>query len=158
LHMKDESIESLKVENERLKDDLLRAHDIYLRSVADFDNYRKRIERERASADQEGNRELILSLLNVLDDFGYALKHVTESPASVSEGLYAIHRRLAKVLEKQGVTSFESVGHLFDPALHEAVVSEEVNEIEPGTVLDELSKGYRWGDKLLRPARVRVAR
>ncbi|MCI0660221.1 MAG: nucleotide exchange factor GrpE [Acidobacteria bacterium] len=156
--MENHSIEKLKAENERLKEDLRHEHEIYLRSVADFDNYRKRIERERASADHEAKRELVLSLIDVLDDFEHALKHIVESPASVSTGLRAIHGRLAKVLEEQGVIPFESVGHPFDPALHEAMVAEESDQHDPGTVLDEFSRGYRWGDKLLRPARVRVAR
>jgi|SRR5262245_24545908 len=156
--MEDESIEMLKAENERLKSDLRREHEIFLRSVADFDNYRKRIERERAEAALEGKREMVLSLLNILDDFEHALKHIDDSPSSVSAGLHAIQRRMVRLVEDQGVTSFESVGHPFDPALHEAVVSEESDDEEPGTVLDELSKGYRWGEKLLRPARVRVAR
>ncbi len=156
--MEDDSIEKLKAENERLKEDLRREHDSFLRSLADFDNYRKRIERERATAALAGKREMVLSLLNVLDDFEHALKHIDDSPASVSAGLHAIQRRMVKLVEEQGVTPFESVGHPFDPALHEAVVSEESYEEEPGTVLDELSKGYRWGDTLLRPARVRVAR
>jgi molecular chaperone GrpE len=151
-------IDRLKVENEQLKEDLRREHEIYLRSIADFDNYRRRIERERADAANVGKREIVLSLLDVLDDFEHALAHINRSPASVSAGLRAIHRRLAKLLEAQGVTPFESVGHPFDPAMHEAVGSEESDEQEPGTVLDQLSPGYRWGDELLRPARVRVAR
>jgi molecular chaperone GrpE len=151
-------IDRLKVENEQLKEDLRREHEIYLRSIADFDNYRRRIERERANAANEGKREIVLSLLDVLDDFEHALAHINRSPAPVSAGLRAIHRRLGKLLEAQGVTPFESVGHPFDPALHEAVGSEESDDQEPGTVLDQLSPGYRWGDELLRPARVRVAR
>jgi molecular chaperone GrpE len=158
-------IERLKAENEKLRDEnaqqkekLRREHEIYLRSVADFNNYRQRIERERANAAQIGKREIILSLLDFLDDFERALKHIDESEVSVSEGLHAIHRRLASLLEAQGVAAFESVGYPFDPTLHEAVGSEESDEQEPDTVLDELSPGYRWGDELLRPARVRVAR
>jgi molecular chaperone GrpE len=158
-------IERLKAENEQLKnenvqykEELRREHEIYLRSLADFNNYRQRIEREGASAAQKGKREIILSLLDFLDDFERALKHIDESEVSVSAGLHAIHRRLAGLLKAQGVTSFESVGHPFDPALHEAVGSEESDEQDPDIVLDELSRGYRWGDELLRPARVRVAR
>jgi molecular chaperone GrpE len=158
-------IERLKAENAQLKDEnaqqkegLRREHEMYLRSVADFDNYRRRIERERANASREGKRELVLSLLDFLDDFDRALKHIDESSESVSAGLRAIQRRLAGVLEAQGVTPFESVGNTFDPALHEAVGAVESDQEEPGTVLDELSRGYRWGEELLRPARVRVAR
>jgi molecular chaperone GrpE len=151
-------IEQLKSENEQLKEELRREHEIYLRSIADFDNYRRRIERERADAARTGRREIVLSLLDVLDDFEHALAHIDRSPASVSAGLRAIHKRLVGLLQAQGVAPFESIGHPFDPALHEAVASEESPEQEPGTVLDELSTGYRWGDDLLRPARVRVAR
>lgn len=152
------AIERLRSENERLKGELRREHEIYLRNVADFDNYRRRIERERADAALAGKREIVLSLLEILDDFEHALVHLDRSPAAVSAGLQAIHRRLVRLLEAQGVTPFESVGHPFDPSLHEAVGSEESEQLEPGTVLDELSTGYRWGDDLLRPARVRVVR
>ena len=150
--------EQLQAENSRLKQELSREHEIYLRSVADFENYRRRVERERASVAQAGKREMALSLLDVLDDFERALEHVDVAPASVSAGLIAIHRRLAGVLEAQGVIPFESVGQPFDPALHEAVGSVKSDEQESGVVLDELRRGYRWGEELLRPARVRVAR
>jgi molecular chaperone GrpE len=150
--------EQLQAENARLKEELRREHEIYLRNLADFDNYRRRVERERASVAQAGKREMVLSLLDVLDDFERALEHIDEAPDSVSAGLVAIHRRLAGLLEAQGVTPFESVGQRFDPALHEAVGSVESDEQEPGAVLDEVSRGYRWGEELLRPARVRVAR
>lgn len=148
--------ERLQRENEKLKDDLRQEHEIYLRSVADFDNYRKRVERERAAESLRGRREIVLLLLEILDDFEHALAHIDRSPASA--GLHAIHRQLMNLLHAQGVTSFESVGQPFDPALHEAVGAEESAGREPGTVLDELRTGYRWGDELLRPARVRVAR
>jgi molecular chaperone GrpE len=150
--------EQLQAENARLKEELRREHEINLRTLADFENYRRRVERERASVAQEGKREMVLSLLDVLDDFERALEHMDEAPASVSVGLSAIYRRLAGLLESQGVIPFESVGQPFDPALHEAVGSVESHEQEPGAVLDELSRGYRWGEELLRPARVRVAR
>jgi molecular chaperone GrpE len=150
--------EQLQAENARLKEALRREHEIYLRSLADFDNFRRHVERDRASMAQAGKREMVLSLLDVLDDFERALEHVDDAPAPVSAGLVAIHRRLAGVLEAQGVIPFESVGQPFDPALHEAVGSVESDEQEPGAVLDELRRGYLWGDELLRPARVRVAR
>ena len=150
--------ERLKAEIAQLKEDLRREHEIYLRNLADFDNYRRRVERERASVAQAGKREMVLPLLDVLDDFERALEHIDEAPDSVSAGLVAIHRRLAGLLEAQGVTPFESVGQPFDPALHEAVGSVESDEQQSGAVLDELRRGYRWGEELLRPARVRVAR
>jgi molecular chaperone GrpE len=149
--------EQLQAENSRLKEELNREHEIYLRNLADFENYRRRVERERASVAHAGKREMVLSLLDVLDDFERALEQMDEAPASVSAGVSAIYRRLAGLLESQGVIPFESVGQPFDPALHEAVGSVKSNEQEPGVVLDELRRGYRWGEELLRPARVRVA-
>src|SRR5262245_53559345 len=104
-------IEQLKSANERLKEDLRREHEIYLRSIADFDNYRRRVERERANAARTGRREIVLSLLDILDDFEHALAHIDRSPTSVSAGLRAIHKRLMGLLQAQGVTPFESVGH-----------------------------------------------
>jgi len=150
--------EQHQAENARLKEELRREHEIHLRTLADFENYRRRVERERASVAQAGKREMVLSLLDVLDDFERALEHIYEAPASVSVGLTAIYRRLAGLLESQGVIPFESVGQPFDPALHEAVGSVESDEQESGVVLDELRRGYRWGEELLRPARVRVTR
>src|SRR5215470_15995658 len=155
---RNEGGEQLQAEYARLKEELRREHEVYLRNVADFDNYRRRVERERASVAQAGKREMVLSLLDVLDDFERALEHMDEAPASVSAGLSAIYQRLAGMLEAQGVIPFESVGQPFDPALHEAVGSVESDEQESGAVLDEVRHGYRWGEELLRPARVRVAR
>jgi molecular chaperone GrpE len=151
-------IEPLKDENEQLKEALRREHEMYLRGLADFDNYRKRVEREKASAANAGKREIVLSILDVMDDFERAFGHINESPESVSAGLRAIHRRLAGLLEAQGIAPFDSVGRPFDPSLHEAVGTVDSDEHEPGTVIDELSRGYHWGKELLRPARVRVAR
>ncbi len=148
----------MKAEIAQLKEDLRREHDLYLRSAADFDNYRKRVERERVSAAQAGKRGLILALLDVMDDFERALAHAGQEPEPVVEGLQAIYRRLTALLAAEGVTAFESVGQPFDPALHEAVGSVESEEQEPGAVFDELSRGYRWKEELLRPARVRVVR
>jgi molecular chaperone GrpE len=150
--------ERSKAEIAQLKEDLRREHDLYLRSAADFDNYRKRVERERVIAARAGKRELVLALLDVMDDFDRALAHAGQEPEPVVEGLQAIYRRLTALLAAEGVTAFESVGQPFDPTLHEAVGSVESEEQESGAVHDELSRGYRWKEELLRPARVRVAR
>src|SRR4030095_14903395 len=89
-------------EIERLKEEVRREHDMYLRGLADYDNYRRRIERERATAARSGKRDLILQLLEVLDGFDRALLHVGNAPASVSEGLQLLQRKLLSVLEAQG--------------------------------------------------------
>ena len=144
-------------EIERLKEQLRQEHEMYLRALADFENYRKRVDSERTSAAQRGKREIILSLLELMDSFELALQHADDAPSSLSEGLKAIYRRLRNLLEREGVTPVESLGAKFDPRLHEAIDSVRSEEHEPGTVVEELQRGYRWGDELLRPARVRVA-
>ena len=144
-------------EIERLKEELRQEHEMYLRALADFDNYRRRVERESASAARQGKREIILSLLEVLDGFDRAFEHIGEDASPMSEGLQAIHRKLLGLLEAQGITPIESLGETFNPELHEAIASVQTDEYEPGTIIDEVQRGYRWGDEVLRPARVRVA-
>jgi molecular chaperone GrpE len=144
-------------EYKRLKAELSREHDLYLRTLADFDNYRRRVERERAASAHTGKRELILPLLEVLDDFNRALEHLGNAPEWVSSGFDAIYRRFNSILEAQGIVPYESVGEIFDPVRHEAVGLTEDEDAEPGTVVAELNRGYCWGDEVLRPARVRVA-
>ena len=144
-------------EIERLKEEVRREHDMYLRALADYDNYRRRIERERATAARSGKREIILQLLEVLDGFDRALQHVDDAPSSVSEGLQLLHRKLLSLLEAQGVTPLQSLGETFNPELHDAIGTVKSEDVEPGTVAEEMQRGYRWGDDMLRPARVRVA-
>jgi molecular chaperone GrpE len=147
----------LKEEVERLNHELRREHEMCVRNLADFDNYRRRVERERAQAAQSGKRELILPLLEVMDDFERALERANDDPQLVVAGVRVIHRRLAGLLAAHGVAAFESQGKYFNPLLHEAVDTVKSEQAEPGTVLEEVSRGWRWGDDLLRPARVRVA-
>jgi molecular chaperone GrpE len=147
----------LKEEIERLNHELRREHEMYVRNLADFDNYRRRVERERAQAAQSGKRELILPLLEVMDDFERALERANDDPQLVVAGVRVIHRRLAALLAAQGVAAFDSRGKCFNPLLHEAVDTVKSERAESGTVLEEVSRGWRWGEDLLRPARVRVA-
>jgi molecular chaperone GrpE len=142
---------------ESLKADLDREHGMYLRALADFDNYRRRVERDRARADTSAKRDIIVPLLEVLDGFDRARPYMADAPPAVAEGVQAIYRRLLDLLSTQSVSSFNTVGEQFDPAVHEAVGAVENGEYSPGTVADEVQRGYRFGDELLRPARVRVA-
>jgi len=160
------AVESLltSAEVKNIRDELERERELRMRALADFDNYRKRVERERGSAERSGKRDIILALLDVMDDFDRALEHVDRSPDPVVEGLRAIHKRLADALKAQGITPIESVGRQFDPMLHEAVgaieadASESGVALEPGAVTDETRRGYRWDGEVLRPARVHVAK
>ena len=145
-------------EIERLKEELRKKENMYLRALADFENYRKRVEREQANAARAGKREIMMPLLDTLDGFDRALEHMKDDPEAVVEGVQAIYRRLLSQLEAQGINQFISRGEPFDPRLHEAVTSIESKEHEPHTIIDELRRGYRWGDEVLRPARVTVAR
>ena len=142
-------------ELERLKQELDNEHQMYLRALADFDNYRRRVERDRASAALESKRGILLSLIDLLDSFDRALPHLTDAPSS--QGVRAIHRQLTGLLDAQGVTPFDSIGEAFNPELHEAIGSAHSDHHQPGTVAEEVRRGYRWSDGLLRPARVRVA-
>jgi molecular chaperone GrpE len=159
-------VESLltSAEVKNIRDELERERELRMRALADFDNYRNRVERERAAAERSGNRAIILAILDVMDDFDRALEHVEQSPEAVVEGLRAIHKRLADALKAQGVTPIESVGRQFDPMLHEAVGAIEAGvgkagiALEPGAVTDEMRRGYRWDGEVLRPARVHVAK
>jgi molecular chaperone GrpE len=153
----DENRSAAQAEIERLKHELSREHDLYLRALADFDNYRKRVQRERDSAAQAGKRQLVLALLDMMDDFERAFAYANTAPESILAGTRVIQQRLKDLLQAQGVVPYTSAGQLFDPALHEAVDAMKTDQAMPGVVLDELSHGYRWGDEVLRPARVRVA-
>lgn len=147
-----------KAEVERLREDLAREHDLYLRSLADFDNYRRRVERDRAAAGRAAKREIMLPLLDLLDGFDRALSHSEGAPSGLIAGLQALHRQLMAILEAQGVAPFTTAGESFNPEFHEAIGTVDRGDVETGTVVEELQRGYRWGDELLRPARVRVAR
>jgi molecular chaperone GrpE len=148
----------LREENERLRSEWRREYEMHVRTLADFDHYRRRIERECERAAQAGKRELILPLLEVMDDCERALQHADDDPQSLAAGVHVIHQRLARLFAEQGVTAIESQGKYFNPLLHEAVSMVQDEKAEPGTVLDEVSRGWRLGNELLRPARVRVAK
>ncbi len=144
-------------ESSGLRAELEQEHDRYLRTRADFENYRRRVERDRDVAARQAKRQLLLALVDMADGFDRALAHVDESPDSVAAGLHGMRRRLSGLLEAEGVESFEAVGQPFDPARHEAMATVRDSDRAPGTVVDEAGRGYLWSDELLRPARVRVA-
>lgn len=148
----------LTAEVEQLRRELAAEHRRYLRALADFDNYRKRIERELSERVRDGVRKILLDVLQVLDAFEHVLGLEKEPGASpTSEALQLIHRQLLRLLDACGVRPYESLGRRFDPALHEAVEAIPSPEHEEQTIVREVRKGYRWGDQVLRPARVVVA-
>jgi molecular chaperone GrpE len=129
------------------------------RSAADFANYKRRTDEERAALSQFANALLIGKLLSVLDDFDRALESVPAEQAHDpwAEGVQLVERKLRNVLESEGVTPIEAVGQPFDPNLHEAVVHEDTADHPDNEVIGELQRGYRLHDRVIRPSLVRVA-
>ena len=143
----------------RLEKQLAEEREQNLRTLAEFDNYRRRTRQELAVAQQARKREVLLALLDVMDDFDRALLHLGEASDSIVEGLQLIRRRLNDVLLSNGVTAFESEGQTFDPMVHEALsVIDGDDGSESGTVYAEDRRGYLMNGELLRPARVVVLR
>ena len=141
---------------QRERDDL---KDRWLRKSAEFDNYRKRIERERREQADQTVTDLLLDLLLVVDDFDRALTvDAGEGGAAYRKGVELIHSKLHDLLRKQGVKPIEALGADFDPNVHQAVIQELSPDHRDGEVIDELRKGYTIGDRLLRPAMVKVAK
>lgn len=150
-------LKRVEVERDELKDRLMRRQ-------AEFDNFRKRVERERGETYNRMVGDVAKKLLPVLDNLRRALDAETLLKANESEefrhflnGVELIYKQLNDLLEGLGIEPVAAVGQPFDPHLHEAVVTEQTEEFEPDTVMQELVRGYRMGDKLLRPAVVKVA-
>ena len=143
----------------RLEKQLAEKREQNLRTLAEFDNYRRRTRQELAVAQQAGKREVLLAFLDVMDDFDRALLHVGEASDAVVEGLRLIRQRFNDVLISNGVTAFDSEGQSFDPMIHEAMSVIDADEgRESGTVYAEERRGYLMNGELLRPARVVVLR
>lgn len=128
------------------------------RSAADFSNYKRRTDDERAQLSQFSTAVLISRLLGVLDDFDRALENVPpEAHDAWIEGVKLVERKLRGVLESEGVTPIDAVGLPFDPNLHEAVAHEETTAHADNEVIGEVQRGYRLHDRVIRPSLVRVA-
>ncbi|MSP12008.1 MAG: nucleotide exchange factor GrpE [Chloroflexi bacterium] len=130
------------------------------RIAAEFANYRKRMEREQTETSQRAIGSLLARVLPVLDDFERAEQNI---PGEIRDGAWMqgitlIERKLRTILEQEGVQPIETVGKPFDPTLHEALMQEDTTEQPDGYVVAELQKGYRMGDRIIRPALVKMAR
>jgi molecular chaperone GrpE len=140
---------ALKAERDELKE-------LLLRRQAEFDNFRKRTEKERADYLQYAGMDLVREMLPVLDDFDRALRTECASPEYV-KGVEMIYSRMFETMKKMGLEPMETAGASFDPHLHQAVERVETADAEDGTILGEFQRGYFYKGKLLRPAMVRVA-
>ena len=150
-HLQQEETEQVEQEPQpEVSDDRL------LRLAADFENYKKRAARERQEYVQHANERLIAELIPILDDLERALDAAEEhQEAQLEEGVRLVHRSLAGLLERHGVKPIETDGK-FDPHVHEALLSQP-SEAEEGSVIDVVQKGYKLGERVVRPARVVVA-
>jgi len=134
-------------------------YDRLLRKSAEFDNYRKRTERERLQLSEAAAADLMTELLPLVDDLERALKAEGGDPADpVRKGVELIHKQLLDVLRKRGVKPIEALGADFDPHFHNAVTYEPADGRRDGEVIEEFGRGYMLGDRLLRPAMVKVAK
>ncbi|MDX6490817.1 MAG: molecular chaperone GrpE [Gaiellaceae bacterium] len=148
-HTIEEQLAALEAERDEYLNDLKRV-------AAEFENYRKRVLRDQESLVARAHERLVKELLPVLDDLERALAAAEEhEEAKLEEGVQLVHRELKAALDREGLAEIETDG-VFDPHVHEALLSQP-SEAEEGSVLEVLQKGYKLGDRVLRPARVVVA-
>ncbi|RVU03170.1 nucleotide exchange factor GrpE [Mucilaginibacter limnophilus] len=144
---------------DKLKEELSQANDKYLRLYAEFDNFRRRTTKERVELLQTAGKEIIVSLLPILDDFERAFRSMDQATdvVAVKAGVELIHSKLTNILTQKGLKPMEAIGQPFDADLHEAITNVPAPaEDMKGKVIDEMEKGYYLGDKVVRFAKVIV--
>lgn len=149
----EDPLELAKAEQQKLKDQLLR-------TLADFDNFRKRTRRELEAAERRGRDDTLKEMLPVFDNLDRAGAHAGTATdvKALADGIMLVLRQFTDTLAKLGVERVVALGQPFDPALHEAVQQLETSDFEPGSIAAEVQAGYRDGDKLIRPSLVVVAK
>jgi molecular chaperone GrpE len=159
-----ENGEQLKVQIEALQSQLAEAEskaseykDAWMRSQAEFQNYKKRIERDEAIRKLDMKGDIIKRILPVLDDLERALQNKPSDSGAWISGIELIQKKLASILEAEGVKKIEAQGALFDPNFHEAISHEPADGFESGHVIAVVQNGYMLGERVIRPALVRVA-
>jgi molecular chaperone GrpE len=154
-------VERLTRELEQKTKEAALANEKYLRSAADFDNFRKRMQRDLAEFRKYANEQLALELLTVVDHLGLAIKHAGEAGEAAQgllEGVELVYKQFRDVLEKFGVTAFGAEGEAFDPARHDALMQVITDEVPENTVVQVMQDGYLYYDKVLRHAKVSVSK
>ncbi len=152
----DSQVASLALERDQLATEKAELQDLFLRRQAEFENYRRRVDREKSEFVQYASSEAVSAMLPVLDDFERAFKQET-TDAEYQRGMELIYQRFLDALKKLGLEPITSVGQAFDPYIHQAIERVETAEAEDQTVLEEFQRGYNFKGRLLRPAMVRVA-
>lgn len=146
----EESKEEVREEGKEEADDLR-----YLRLMADFQNYKKRVEKEKRDLYSYANEQIMSDLLTVMDNFERALEH--DADENFKEGIEMIFKQLQDALEKSGLAEIPALGEEFDPNVHNAVMAEETEDYESGKVSGVMQKGYTLNGKVIRPSMVKVA-
>jgi molecular chaperone GrpE len=148
----DAALMALQRERDAIQDQLLR-------TAAEFKNYRTRMDKERRDLSEYATSEILMELLPIIDNFERALQAPAGPDADASrKGIELIHKQMLDLLRRRSVTPIDALGADFDPNLHQAVIHEGSDEHREGEVMQELQRGYRIGDRLLRPAMVKVAK
>jgi len=156
-------LEKLKAELAAAKADAAEWQDRFMRKAAEFENYRKRVDKEKAELRIHSQGAILRDVLHVLDGFDRALKYFGKTEAGAGsaeqyrEGVELLYRQVLDTLAQSGVVPIEAKGKPFDPHLHEAISLEETSEAAEGTIVNEARRGYMFKDSLLRPSQVVVA-
>ena len=150
--------ENLAVALEQRTKEAAEANEKYLRTYADFENYRKRMQRDQADFRKYANEQLALELLTVIDHLGLALKHAGGSGEGLQQGVEMVYKQFRDVLEKFGIKPFKAEGEPFDPAMHDAMMQVETADAPENTVVQVFQDGYFYHEKVLRHAKVGVAK
>lgn len=150
----EEKADSVKTAEQQKKED----DEKYMRLMAEFQNYKKRVAKEKQDIQSFANEKIITELLEVLDNFERSLEHSGDADENYVKGMEMIFQQLKTAMEKAGLKEIQALGEDFDPAVHNAVMQEESDELESGKVSKVLQKGYKLNDKVIRAAMVAVAK
>lgn len=156
-----QEIEKLAAELDQKKKEAEEANDKYRRTYADFENYRKRMQRDQAEFRKYANEQMALELLSVIDHLSLALKHANEGGSggdALQQGVEMVYKQFRDVLEKFGITPFKAEGESFDPAMHDAMMQVETGDAPENMVVQVFQDGYRYHEKVLRHAKVGVSK
>ena len=151
------ALEAAKSEAEKIKADFDQLNDVKLRLAAEYDNFRKRSQREKEAIYSDATASTVTALLPIIDNVDRALAAENASAEDMRKGVEMISTQASQVFEKLGVTSFGAVGETFDPNIHHCVGTTDAEGVESGAIALVLQKGYKLGDKVIRPAMVQVA-
>jgi molecular chaperone GrpE len=157
----EEEREELKKALEQKTREAEEEHNKYVRLYAEFDNYRKRVQRDLVDFRKYANEQFALELLTVADHLGLALKHAAEGGDAIQglrEGVELVYKQLRDILEKFGIKAFPAEGQPFDPSRHDAMMQEVTDEVPENTVVQVMQEGYLYHDKVLRHAKVCVSK